>query len=59
MIAESEHMTQANTHAAENRISKEDPIVVVHHQSTQCYFRPETEELVFIADAEAGEFENH
>lgn len=52
-------MTQADTHVAENRTSKNDPIVVVHHQSTQCYFRPETEELVFIAGTEAAEFENH
>jgi hypothetical protein len=44
---------------AENQISKQAPIVVAHHQSSQCYFRPETEELVFIADHEAGEFEKH
>jgi hypothetical protein len=52
-------LTEANAPVAENRTSKQHPIVVAYHQSTQCYFRPETEELVFIADAEAGEFENH
>lgn len=52
-------LTQANAPVAENRISKQGSMVVVHHQATQCYFRPETEELVFIADSEAGEFENH
>jgi hypothetical protein len=59
MITESETMSQANAHAAELRISKEDPVMVVHHQSTRCYFRPETEELIFIADTDAGEFEKH
>ncbi|CAI8925388.1 ATPase [Pseudomonas sp. IT-P218] len=52
-------MTEANTHVAENRTSKQAPIVVAPHQSPQCYFRPETEELVFITDTEAGEFEQH
>ncbi len=52
-------MTEANVHSAENQLSKQDSMVVVHHQSAQCYFCPETEELVFIADSEAGEFENH
>jgi hypothetical protein len=59
MITESETMSQANAHAAELRISKEDPVMVVHHQSTRCYFRPETEELIFITDTDAGEFEKH
>lgn len=52
-------MTEANAPVAENQISKKDPTVVAHHQSGQCYFRPETEELIFIADGDAGEFENH
>lgn len=52
-------MTEANAHVAENQISKQDSTVVAHHQSAQCYFCPETEELVFIADSDAGEFENH
>jgi hypothetical protein len=52
-------MTEANTHVAENRTSKQAPIVVAPHQSPQCYFRPETEELVFITATEAGEFEQH
>jgi len=33
--------------------------VVAHHQSAQCYFCPEAEELVFIADSEAAAFEAH
>jgi hypothetical protein len=52
-------MSEANTSAAENRISKQGSIVVAHHESAQCYFRPETEELVFIADSHTDEFEHH
>jgi hypothetical protein len=52
-------MTEAKAHVAENQISKQDPTVVALHQSTQCYFCPESEELIFIADSDAGEFENH
>lgn len=44
---------------AENTTSQLDSEVIVHHQSSQCYFRPETEEFVFIADDEAGNFETH
>jgi len=52
-------MSGADISVAENRICKSKPVVVAHHQSVQCYFRPETEELVFIADSEAAEFEAH
>lgn len=52
-------MTQSDRHVAENKLSKQDCTVVAYHQATQCYFRPETEELLFLADCEAGEFENH
>ncbi|AZE72290.1 hypothetical protein C4K00_2061 [Pseudomonas synxantha] len=52
-------MSDADTSVAENKICKNKPVVVAHHQSTQCYFNPETEELVFIADSEAAEFEEH
>ena len=44
---------------AENTTSQLDSEVIVHHQSSQCYFRPETEEFVFIVDDEAGNFETH
>lgn len=52
-------MDQANAPDAENTTSKLDSEVIVHHQSSQCYFRPETEEFVFVADDEAGNFEIH
>lgn len=52
-------MSSADTSVAENRICKSKPVVVAHHQSAQCYFCPETEELVFIADSEAAAFEAH
>ncbi|MFK7702295.1 hypothetical protein [Pseudomonas caspiana] len=52
-------MSEEKMFAAENRPSKECPIVVVPHESTQCYFRPETEEFVFISACEAASFENH
>lgn len=52
-------MSGADISVAENRICKIKPVVVAHHQSAQCYFCPETEELVFIADSEAAAFEAH
>ncbi|MFK3769977.1 hypothetical protein [Pseudomonas putida] len=52
-------MSDADISVAESRICKSKPVVVAHHQSAQCYFCPETEELVFIADSEAAEFEAH
>lgn len=52
-------MDQASAPDAENTTSKLDSEVIVHHQSSQCYFRPETEEFVFVADDEAGNFEIH
>lgn len=52
-------MSDADTSVAENKISKNKPVVVAHHQSAQCYFCPETEEIVFVADSEAAEFEEH
>ncbi len=52
-------MSEEKMFAAENRPSKECPIVVVPHESAQCYFRPETEEFVFISACEAASFENH
>ncbi|MCI8208921.1 hypothetical protein AUC61_05165 [Pseudomonas sp. S25] len=52
-------MSEEKMFAAENWPSKECPIVVVPHESAQCYFRPETEEFVFISACEAASFENH
>lgn len=52
-------MSEANTPAAENQTCKRGSMVVAHPESAQCYFRPETEELIFIADCHAGEFEDH
>ena len=52
-------MSEANTSAAENWTNKQDSIAVAHQESAQCYFRPETEELVFIADCHTDEFEHH
>ncbi|MGO0629165.1 hypothetical protein ACTORR_03715 [Pseudomonas sp. SAR267] len=52
-------MSGADTSVAECRVCKSNPVVVAHHQSVQCYFCPETEELVFVADSEAAEFEAH
>ncbi|CAG8870528.1 hypothetical protein PS627_04028 [Pseudomonas fluorescens] len=52
-------MDQGSTPDAESKTSKMDSEVIVHHQSAQCYFRPDTEEFVFVADDEAGNFETH
>lgn len=52
-------MGGADIPVAEGRVCKSKSVVVTHHQSVQCYFCPETEELVFIADSEAAEFETH
>lgn len=52
-------MSEAKTPAAENQTCKQGSMVVAYPESAQCYFRPETEELVFIADCHAAEFEDH
>ena len=52
-------MDQSNTPVAQTQTSKKGSTAIAYHQSMQCYFRPETEELVFIADSEAGAFETH
>lgn len=52
-------MNQTETAVAVNQIDKHDPVVVAYRQATQCYYRPETEELVFIGDNLAGAFEGH
>ncbi|CAG8863305.1 hypothetical protein PS627_00241 [Pseudomonas fluorescens] len=52
-------MDKDSTPEAQSTTSKLDSEVIVHHQSAQCYFRPDTEEFVFVADDEAGNFETH
>ena len=52
-------MTEANVPVAENMTSKQGSVVIAYHEATQCYFCPETEELVFIAASHAGKFETH
>jgi hypothetical protein len=52
-------MSNTNQPAAEGQISKKDPVIPAHHQSTQMYFCTQTEELIFLADSEAGPFEQH
>lgn len=56
---ESENMNEISTPAGTGITSKEGTVVVVYDESAQCYFRPETEEFVFIAADEAAAFENH
>lgn len=51
-------MSEQATPAAEHSLSKvEKNFKVVTHSSCQCYFRIETCELIFIDEAEAGNFE--
>ena len=59
MIVESENMNEANKPVATNQTCKQGSKRVVHDRGMQCYFRPETEEFVFISPCEATAFENH
>lgn len=52
-------MSEANKPVATNQTCKQGSKVVVHDRGMQCYFRPETEEFVFISPCEATAFENH
>jgi hypothetical protein len=52
-------MSQDETPAAVNRLSRKDTAQVAYYQAAQCYYRPETEELIFIADDHAGKFAGH
>ena len=52
-------MSQPELPVATLRCSRKDPVAVVCHQSAQCYFRPDTEELIFIGDDHADEFDHH
>ncbi|WP_445672905.1 hypothetical protein [Pseudomonas inefficax] len=56
---ESTKNDQPSTPHAEGVTSREGTVVVAYHRAAQCYFRPDTEEFVFLAGMEAGEFENH
>ncbi|MFJ3487339.1 hypothetical protein ACIPL1_28545 [Pseudomonas sp. NPDC090202] len=52
-------MSEDTTPLAVNRLGKDAPVVDVQRSALRCYFRPETEEFVFLAGKEAGEFETH
>ena len=52
-------MSQTHSTAAELQTDTQDTVVEVSHQSTVCYFQPETEKLVFLSGKEAADFENH
>jgi hypothetical protein len=52
-------MSEANRQIAENSSDRHDTVVESARGAAQCYFRPETEELVFIAGSEIGPFESH
>ncbi|MFK8332311.1 hypothetical protein M2D63_020110 [Pseudomonas sp. BJa5] len=52
-------MSDTEKPAGEGRTSRQGAVTQVLHQSVQCYFRPDTEELVFVADDQAGAFEQH
>ncbi|MFK3796863.1 hypothetical protein [Pseudomonas sp. NPDC088444] len=52
-------MIQDQSPLAENRLGKKGTVVNVPRSALRCYFRPETEEFVFLAGKEAGEFETH
>ncbi|MDU9394882.1 hypothetical protein [Pseudomonas sp. zfem002] len=52
-------MTQSRTVAGELQTGRQDVVVEVDYQSRLCYFRPETEELIFLSGVQAAEVENH
>ncbi|MFJ3484909.1 hypothetical protein ACIPL1_16195 [Pseudomonas sp. NPDC090202] len=52
-------MSQNNTPIAVNRLGRDAPVADVYRSALRCYFRPETEEFVFLSDKDAGEFETH
>lgn len=52
-------MSEADKPAGEGQTSRQNSVTPVEHQSVQCYFRPDTEEFVFIAGQQAGAFEQH
>lgn len=52
-------MTEDSKPLAENRLGKHGPVVDVPRSALSCYFRPDTEEFIFLSAKEAGAFENH
>ncbi len=52
-------MSEADKPAGEGQTSRQNSVTPVEHQSVQCYFRPDTEEFVFIDAKQAGAFEQH
>lgn len=52
-------MSEQGLPVATNTLSKKDNNAVdVYHTSCQCYFRPETGEIIFISESDSGEFDN-
>ncbi|EJJ1582216.1 hypothetical protein NIO92_004463 [Salmonella enterica] len=52
-------MSEQGLPVATNTLSKKDNNAVdVYHTSCQCYFRPETGEVIFISESDSGEFDN-
>ncbi|MGK3124794.1 ATPase [Candidatus Pantoea formicae] len=53
-------MTDKATPAAEGQLNKsENSVVQVEHESSLIYFRPDTEELVLLAESASHEFDEH
>ena len=52
-------MVLNDAQSAENRLDKHCPVADVPRSALHCYFRPETEEFVFLAGQSAGAFESH
>lgn len=52
-------MSAKHPPAAENALSKKDGNTVnAHHTSCQCYYRPETTEVIFLDESDSGEFDD-
>lgn len=52
-------MTPETTAVAQTVTSRRGTTEVAYYEPSQCYYRPETEELVFIALDQATDFETH
>lgn len=42
---------------AQNELSKDESVVNAYHTSCQCYFRPETCDIIFLTDNDANDFD--
>ena len=52
-------MSKQQPPVADNTLSKsEENVVTVHHTSCQCYFRPETGDLIFLSESDSGVFDD-